>query len=301
MNIVSFWELLNDNSTPPTPIIDNGILLDKTMLMIIGEPKSRKSFLAFNIATALSSGESFACFTIKEKRKVLILSAEGGYYPTRDRVKTMVKDMNEDTLSNVLYANKLTYDLNDEESFKSLKELIQEKGPEVVIIDPFIRFISEDENSSVKISQVFDRLRSLIDEFNISLIIIDHTGKDSRKGARGSSVKRSEYDSAIYMSRQNHNISLRFDMRHVETPDNQYIKFNPDTFWFEIADSVNSDYRVLELVRGNPGLEKSDLAKALAQVYECSQATAYRQIDKSVDSGYVHLIEGKYHLAENLN
>ena len=129
MNIVSFLDLLNDNSTPPTPIIDDGILLDKTILMIVGLPKSGKSFLAFNIATALSSGEGFACFTINEKRKVLILSAEGGYYPTRDRVKTMVKDMDRDTLSNVFYANKLTYDLNDEESFKSLKKLIEEYGP----------------------------------------------------------------------------------------------------------------------------------------------------------------------------
>ncbi len=51
--------------------------------------------------------------------------------------------------------------------------------------------MSEDENSSVKMGQVFDRLRSLIDEFSISLIIVDHTGKDSSKGARGSSVKRS--------------------------------------------------------------------------------------------------------------
>ena len=34
MSIVTLWELYNDDSPIPAPIIDDGILLDKTMLMI---------------------------------------------------------------------------------------------------------------------------------------------------------------------------------------------------------------------------------------------------------------------------
>ena len=88
--------------------------------------------------------------------------------------------------------------------------------------------------------QVFRRLRTLIDDFNISLIIVDHTGKDSSKGARGSSVKRSEYDSAIYMNSKDNNSQLSFDMRHIETPDDKHIKFNSETCWFE-----NSRFKIL--------------------------------------------------------
>ena len=39
-------EILDDHSPMPEPIIKNGILLDKTMLVIVGPPKSKKTFLA---------------------------------------------------------------------------------------------------------------------------------------------------------------------------------------------------------------------------------------------------------------
>jgi len=219
----------------------------------------------------------------------------------RDRLRTMITNPNEDVLCNVSYSNKLIFDLNDEESFQHLIDQVQTEKPEVIILDPLIRFISEDENSSVKMGQVFRRLRTLIDDFDISLIIVDHTGKDSSKGARGSSVKRSEYDSAIYMHSKDNNSRLSFDMRHVETPDDEYIKFNPETCWFENSEIQNTDYRVLELLRSNPALEKSELASAYMVLYQKSQSSAYRHINKSVYSGFITQIEGKYYPAENLN
>ena len=301
MSIVTLWELYNDDSPIPAPIIDNGILLDKTMLMIIGAPKNKKTFLAWNIAIALARGEGFACFKVKEEKKVLILSAEGGKFQMRDRLRKMITNPNEDILSNVSYSNKLIFDLNNEESFQHLIDQVQTEKPEVIILDPLIRFISEDENSSVKIGQVFQRLRTLIDDFDISLIIVDHTGKDSSKGARGSSVKRSEYDSAIYMHRKDNNSRLSFDMRHVETPDDEYIKFNSETFWFENSVNHNTDYNVLELVGSNPALEESELVSGYMRINKCSKQTAYRHIDKSVDSGLINQIERKYYPTENLN
>ena len=46
MSIVTLWELYNDDSPIPALIIDDGILLDKTMRMIICAPKNKKTFLA---------------------------------------------------------------------------------------------------------------------------------------------------------------------------------------------------------------------------------------------------------------
>ena len=66
---MSFLELVTDKSEPPEPIIGNGILLRQTLLTIIGPPKVGKSFLAFNIASALASGNGFACFKIDKRHK----------------------------------------------------------------------------------------------------------------------------------------------------------------------------------------------------------------------------------------
>ena len=41
-------EVIEDNSQPPKPIIDNGVLLDGTILLIIGPPKSKKTFISFS-------------------------------------------------------------------------------------------------------------------------------------------------------------------------------------------------------------------------------------------------------------
>ena len=45
-DIITFYELVHDKSEPPEPIIDDGVLLDKTILIVIGEAKAKKSFLA---------------------------------------------------------------------------------------------------------------------------------------------------------------------------------------------------------------------------------------------------------------
>ena len=79
----------------PEPIIKNGILLDKTKLVIVGPPKSKKTFLAQNLALAIAAGKSFANFEITEPKKVLYFLAEGGYYPNRDRLQKLGADFSE--------------------------------------------------------------------------------------------------------------------------------------------------------------------------------------------------------------
>ena len=39
-------EILEDKSQPPKPIIDDGLLLDGTLLMIVAKAKHQKTFLA---------------------------------------------------------------------------------------------------------------------------------------------------------------------------------------------------------------------------------------------------------------
>ena len=89
--IASYNELLNDDSKPPKPIIDNGVLIDGTLLLLIGPPKSKKTFLTMNLALSIASGSDFSGFKVPKPKKVLYLLAEGGYYATRDRLKKWLK------------------------------------------------------------------------------------------------------------------------------------------------------------------------------------------------------------------
>ena len=43
--VLTFKDIMNDNSLPPKPIIKDGILLDKTILAVIGAAKTKKTYL----------------------------------------------------------------------------------------------------------------------------------------------------------------------------------------------------------------------------------------------------------------
>ncbi len=276
--------ILKDNTPPPEPIIDNGILLDKTMLFIVGPAKSKKTFLTQKFALSIAMGDDFAGFKIPKSKKVLYLLAEGGYFPNRDRIKLM--------LENIEITNKDNFDIefppriniNSDEGIKYLTKDIKDSKAEVLIIDPFVRFHDADENSASAMSEVLGILRELIEKLEISIILVHHTGKIESKGGRGSSAIIGEYDSCITIHKKSDtDLRLTYDMRHVETPPSNRIRFNSDTLWFERENSI------IELLENSGGsLPRGDFMK----IYDVPQSTAYKHINKAVIEGRIKEEEG---------
>ena len=281
IKLYTLKEILEDKSKPPKPIVDDGLLLDGTILMIIAKAKHQKTFLAQNMAISIAFGSDFAGFKVPEEKKVLYLNAEGGRYPNRDRIQKMCSKVNH----NMVMGYPRYLPLNRTEHYESLIEMIQEEKPDVLILDPLKRFHDVDENSASQMGDIFGIIRNIIEEFKLSVIIIHHTGKVSSKGGRGSSVIMGEYDSCIEMTKQKDgNTSLKFDMRHVETPPAKQIRFNPDTFWFENQSGI------VELIESAGGrMPKEHFFK----LYGKTESTTYKHIEKAVRSGLIEE-DGKY-------
>ena len=283
--LYSFLELIQDDSEPPKPIVDDGVLLDKSLLIIIGRHKSNKSFLALNMGTAIVSGTDFAGFKIVDKQRVLILSAEGGYYPNRDRIQTIARDIDSEDLENIFFSNKLVPDLSNDDDYSMLKGLIDDLKPKVLILDPFIRFHTVDENSSSKMSAILSKIRALIEDYDIAVILVHHTGKDAFKGGRGSSVIHGEYDSSITIEKRKESHIFRFDMRHVETPEPMTAKFNSETLWF---DDPSEDNLIVDYLNSyGPESTSTVMIEYFESNDTCSKSHAYRLIRGAVDSGTV--------------
>ena len=275
VKLYSLKEITEDNSQPPEPIIDNGVLLDGTILLIIGPPKSKKTFLTQNLAISIASGQDFAGFKVPEAKKVMYLLAEGGYYPNRDRLKKMAPNID----ANLILGHPTYLPINRPDYYDCLYELVKEDNPDVLILDPLIRFHDVDENSASQMSDVLGTIRTMMAKLKLSVILVHHTGKVASRGGRGSSVIVGDYDSCIEISNSDDsNTLLKFDMRHVETPPTKKIRFNPDTFWFE------NESGIVELIESAGGdLLKEDLIKS----YGKPKATAYRHINKAIKSGSV--------------
>ena len=102
-NIISLSDILSDTSEPPEAIVEGGILLKDTMLVIIGSAKAGKTFLGMNLTLSIASGTEFLGFNVKQSKKALYLCAEGGYYPNRDRLKIMSKSIDKTATHNASF------------------------------------------------------------------------------------------------------------------------------------------------------------------------------------------------------
>ena len=74
-------------------------------------------------------------------------------------------------------------------------------------------------------------------------------------------------------------------MRHVETPEIRYIRFNSETLSFDSTE-LKSD-PVVEYLESNRPISRTELVKYWVQSDTYSQAHAYRVVDKSVNSSIV--------------
>lgn len=297
----SFSEIMKDNSNPPPPIIDNGILLKNTLLLINGQQKVGKSFLIGNLGLAMAKGISFACFKITKPFKVLIFSTEGGRYPNRDRIKKMAVRASDikDGHFNVTW--KARYKVDDNDDFERLKQVITDYKPDVVIFDPFVHFHNSEENSASDMSNVLGRFRQLIEDYDISIILVHHSGKGYSKDARGSSVILGEYDSNIIMSREkcSAEVKLEFDMRHVKAPENCTIVFDKDTNWFE---SIEDKNKITDLLKSIAPIKRSDFSRLLVdEGMYTAESNASKAIKNLIDKKKIILNKSKKLTLTNLS
>ncbi len=227
----------------------------------------------------------------------MILSAEGGYYPNRDRIKKMLENMEVPNKSNfeICFDSRLT--IENDDNYEDLKLEIEERKPDILIIDPFVRFHHLDENSAKDMAIILGRLRYLIEDYGISIILIHHLGKDSSSGARGSSAISGEYDSCLTISKKEKDTvtEIKFDLRHDISPEPNKIIFNSKTFWFE------RDWTPIMKIREEFGpMNKNDFVGVLLEngIYE-TKGGAYKGIDSDVGKGNLYCDEeGIYHIEE---
>jgi hypothetical protein len=302
MDFYSLDYLLKDKTETPPAIIGEGILYNKSLLLLDGATKARKTFLAYNFGIALAVGGTFGGFQITNKQKVLMFSAEGGYFPNRERIQKMCQFLDDETRKNLVYSLEICFDsrikLEEPIDYDSLKEKIKDFKPNVVIIDPFIKFHHLEENSSRDMGIILASLRDLIEDFNISIILVHHLGKDISHGARGSSAIPGEYDSCITLSKVGSEKKFRhklvFDLRHAISPEPRILLFNPENFWF--YDEISP---IVSFIIENGPMNKKDLVDLCVEEKLYKSAGAYKVIDRLVKEGEIKLnSDGLYEVVQ---
>lgn len=160
------------------------------VLMILGEPRAGKSFLALQLAFALAQGSQLLPVAkvahIKPKKVLYFYFDKTGVFVFQDRLKLLqASGVN---LTGPLYVidprdKAPVINLLNKETYSYFNEVITNVEPDVVVFDVLREFHNADENESTEMKIVGDIIANLC--CGLGIILVHHTKKLDYPGRTG--------------------------------------------------------------------------------------------------------------------
>ena len=170
-----------------------GILERNTLAAVIGESGSGKSFIVVDIACCIATGTPWHGRDV-QRGPVVYLAGEGRSGLIR-RIGAWAHHHSANPETLMLSSRAI--DLGDNrDQLPKVSAAIREMPtpPALIVIDTLARHSSAAEASNEEMSKFITNLDALKDEFNATVAIIHHVGKDAEKGARGPSAFKAALD-----------------------------------------------------------------------------------------------------------
>lgn len=178
-----------------------GMILERGQQMTLAaDGKAGKSLVVLEWCCSMVLGRPFLGHTTGEKLTILYFDKENSKSEIITRLRCIgitEKDLPE-LQARFIYKQFPDFSggLNDRASdgAEEFLEIVAEVQPDLVILDTASRFIVGKENDSDTWLQLYQLIHAPLKKAKIACIRIDHFGKDSDKGARGSSAKSQDVD-----------------------------------------------------------------------------------------------------------
>lgn len=235
------------------PIISDGILYEGSKAIIYGKYKSLKSMLAIRLGLSIVNGTKWLGFETSPV-DVLYLQLEIVAPMLQERLKAMtetsvgkngrvIPNSNSKLPKSLWLWTEKTIKIDTQEGFERVSEWVNKLKPKLLIIDPIYKIVSGDLLSTNHIQKLTDWLDSLMDNHELSMILVHHSKKgtgDDEWGTDnmlGSSVFNNWADSIIEIQRHAFDqVVVKFEnIRHAKKEisprffqvDLQNLEFNP--------------------------------------------------------------------------
>jgi RecA-family ATPase len=196
---VDLYELLNSPPYVETWIASH-LVPKGRMVALVGPAKSGKSLLALSCAAAIASGRHFLGQPTIQST-VLYIDQEN--IPTRD-LKPRLELMGyqwEELDQHLIYSSYGDFaDFNTPKGANQLLNVIRQHEVQVLIIDTISRVVTGKENDNDTWNDLHKHLERHLKNEGISLLRLDHTGKDTDKGPRGGSAKLGDVDMTLIIT-----------------------------------------------------------------------------------------------------
>lgn len=190
-----------------------GFVPEASVIVIAGEPKTSKTWLAITMAIAVGARQAlFGVFGVpaNERRAVAYFALEDSERSFRTRLAALARGMGLDPADAVKHIHvrcRSSLNLLNDDDLCGLLAACPDNLA-LLVIDPFRDAHTGEENSSGEMAEVMRRLRFLRDALGCSVIIIHHSAKAGPDKAarrpgqlmRGSSAVHGAVDGGIYLS-----------------------------------------------------------------------------------------------------
>lgn len=197
-----------------------GLWADQAVGIIGGEPKCYKSFLALDMALAVSAGRPcLGRFQTLRPGRVLLYAAEDAAHVVRQRLDGLARGAGLTLAAldiQVITAASLRLDLAEDR--ERLRLTVATLRPRLLVLDPFVRLHRVDENVSADVVPLLAFLRTLQRELAVAVALVHHARKGAGRARagqalRGTSELHAWGDSNLYLQRTQEGLLLTIEHR----------------------------------------------------------------------------------------
>ena len=276
---------------------------DQAVGIVGGAPKSCKSFCALDMAVSVASGAPcLGRFRPLQTGRVLLFAAEDPLGLVRERLDGIARASGhalERLEIFVITVPKLRLDVEDDRV--KLLETVEKVKPKLLVLDPFVRLHSGDENNVAEVAPVLDYLRNLQRRLGCCVLLVHHARKHTGglrggQALRGSSELFAWTDSSLLLRRKDDELRLAVEHRAAPSLDDLRVELRSEGDGLALRVVVASTQacspkltpilaeRVLQLLCQS---DQPVTPRDLRQACHVRTATLYQALSELVASGTI--------------
>jgi len=312
VELFTIGELLD---RPPPEFLIEDIFPEKGVAIIGGQSGSMKTFLMIYLALLVATGKNLDTKAVKQTG-VLFLNNEGqagfGY---RCQAATAHLEIG---LPNNLRVAEIAPNFMREETLEPFFNAGDDLDfvPGLIVLDTFSKASTGgDDNSTSDMALAIQNAYKLAAHFNALIVLVDHVGKDPKRGLRGAYSKYANADMVGMVSKAGDAVILK-TVKQKEAEDNIRFDFKVNLVKVksrtggEVAEvpalSIQSkphfpDQKgfIIGALEHSGRLDRKDLAQRFTALYgETTKKSFNEQIRRLKAAGKIEVVDGYVQLAE---
>lgn len=301
---------------PPRKFIVDNVIRDRDSVLIVGNEKSGKSLLIFQLICSMTSGHPFLDrFNVTKPVKVSYIQIEGELADSQDRFNRMIKVLDFDP-NNFQLIFSPPINLQSVTEADKLIDTLSKHQPDVVILDPVYFAMAGSLSDDLSVRLFIGNLRILKDKLKCALGLVHHTHKIkfNKNGYPIIEGDEATFGSKFFKAWADHTIMFTHDkkrdvrvfscatQRSGDIEESIQVRLvQPDPLFFQELDTpLNKGNILINILVNKPNAELTP--DELMDISELKRNSFYNSLKEPLATGQIIKLPGRpvrYRLGNN--